>query len=95
VSLLQYQNKCRNIANINLVVSEYRDKKAFIDKQFNDEVNLLRQDMASHLSSLRTQRDEQLIAAWIDYIAIITPCLNENDLSVLLKLGALPAPVGA
>jgi len=93
VSLLQYRKNCRNIANIDIAASEYEDKKALIDRQFNDGVDLLRQDMASRMSSLRNQRDEQLVAAWINYITIITPCLTENDLSILMELGALPAPV--
>ncbi len=93
MSLLKYQNICRNIAIIDIAASEYEDKKALIDRQFNDGVDLLHQDIASRISSLRNQRDEQLIAAWINYITIITPCLTENDLSILMELGALPAPV--
>jgi predicted HAD superfamily hydrolase len=80
---------------MDLVVDEYRDKMALIDKQFNDEVDLLRQNIDSRLSSLRSQRDEQLIAAWINYIGLITPYLSKNDLFVLLKLEVLSASAGA
>ncbi len=93
MSPLKYQIICRNIAIIDFAASEYEDKRALIDRQFNNEVDLLHQDIASRISSLRNQRDEQLIAAWINYIAIITPCLTENDLSILMELGALPSPV--
>jgi hypothetical protein len=76
-----------------MAISQYNDKKALIDKQFNDTVDLLRQDMDKRISSLRVEREEQLIAAWINLIALITPSLTENDLSILVELGALPAPV--
>jgi len=94
VSLLQYKNKCRNIANIDMAINEYNDNKALIDKQFNDSVDLLHQDMDKRISLLRVEREEQLIAAWINLMVLIIPSFTENDLSTLVELGALPAPVG-
>lgn len=94
MSLLQYKNKCRNIANIDMAINEYNDNKALIDKQFNDSVDLLHQDMDKRISLLRVEREEQLIAAWINLMVLIIPSFTENDLSTLVELGALPAPVG-
>jgi hypothetical protein len=84
-----YQNKYRKIARLSTARKDYEEITALIGEQFNESVDLLHEDMGSRISALRSQRDEKLVAALSSFIKIITPYLNDSDLSILMELGII------
>lgn len=89
MSHLKNPNTRCNIKIIDLTVGEYEEKIAMISKEFDEDVDALRKDIATKLSLLVVQRDNELAAAWRKLLNSLRPYLAGNDQFLRAGLGNL------